>query len=378
MIIRGIEDIIDKYLFKNKVILIYGARQVGKTTLCKRILDKYSQTKKTAFFDCEILDIHKGFETANLDLLKSAIGDKELIVIDEAQLVKDIGKTLKIIHDHIPHVQAIATSSSSFDLASQTAEPMTGRVFSFVLYPFSVKEIANNNSGFLSVQSKMEKLLVYGSYPAVFDKSNKDAQDELYSIADNYLYKDILTFERLRGADQILKLLQLLALQVGNEVSYSEIGQKLAMNHSTVMKYIDLLEKCFVIFKMRAISRNPRNEISKSVKIYFYDLGIRNSIIQSLTPLDLRNDTGGLWENFCIVERRKANQTFGRSVNQYFYRTYNGEEVDLVEEHDGQYDGYEFKYGREHSKKQKNFLENYPNSAITTISKENWQNFLLQ
>ncbi|MDR1195557.1 MAG: ATP-binding protein [Endomicrobium sp.] len=376
MIKRSLETLIDKWLFKGQTILIYGARQVGKTTLSKNVLEKYSSIKRTRYFDCEELSVKLNFETTDAKALQKAIGDKELIVLDEAQTVKDIGKTLKIIHDHIPHVQVIATGSSSFDLANKLSEPLTGRALSFTLYPFSVEEISREK-GYAEASSSLEKIMLWGAYPAVFDMPADLAQTTLNSLAVNYLYKDILMYDSINNPHQLLELLQLLALQVGNEVSYTEIGQKLGLNRLTVRKYIDLLEKSFVIFKLHALSRNKRNEIAKSVKIYFYDLGIRNALIQSFSPLNLRNDSGALWENFCITERRKRNQSAGKFVNQYFYRTYSGEEVDYVEEYDGRFDGYEFKFNRQTSKPAKNFLSSYSNASVNIINKDNWSDFLI-
>ncbi|MDR1418034.1 MAG: ATP-binding protein [Endomicrobium sp.] len=374
---RDLQSLVEKWLFKDQVIIVYGARQVGKTTLCKQILEKFSTQKRTQYFDCEMLSLRASFETTNnVDDLQRIIGDKELIVLDEAQLVQDIGKTLKIIHDHIPQVQVIATGSSSFDLANKLSEPLTGRALTFTLYPYSVGEIAAN-IGYLSVKNNLENLLIRGGYPRIFDKSKHDAEKLLDFLAGTYLYKDVLIYEGLKKSSRLLELLQLLALQVGNEVSYNEIGKQLGMNHTTVSKYIDLLEKRFVIFKLRAFSRNKRKEIAKSVKVYFFDLGIRNNIIQSFAPLNVRNDVGALWENFCIIERFKYNQIKDRRVNAYFYRTYSKEEVDYIEEYDEKLEGYEFKFTKDKVKSAKEFLSSYKNSSLKVINKDNWADFLL-
>jgi predicted AAA+ superfamily ATPase len=273
-------------------------------------------------------------------------------------------------------VQIIATGSSSFDLANKLSEPLTGRALSFILYPFSIREISSASS-FADASGNLENILIRGTYPEIYGKAKDSAETFLNSLAGSYLYKDILIYEKFKNPHQLLELLQLTALQIGNEVSYTEIGQKLGLNRITVRNYIDVLEKCFVLFKLHSLSRNKRNEISKSVKIYFYDLGIRNTLIQSFAPLNLRNDAGAIWENFCILERKKLNQIKMRNVNQYFYRTYSGEEVDYIEEYDGKFDGYEFKFGRETSKSPKNFLEAYQNSSVKTINKDNWADFLL-
>ncbi|MDR2395479.1 MAG: ATP-binding protein [Endomicrobium sp.] len=373
---RELQDIIEKWLFKDKIVLIYGARQVGKTTLCKQILKKYSTTKKTAYFNCESLEVKTAFETTSKNLLCMALDNKELVVLDEAQNINNIGLTLKIIHDVFPNICVIASGSSSFDLINQVGAPLTGRSVPFILYPFSVKEI-KNNFGFTETIGKLNEMLLTGAYPSILGISESLAQESLSIMAGNYLYKDVLTFEKLKNSNKLLELLQLLALQIGKEVSYSEIGQRLGMSHSTVSKYIDLLEKCFIIFKLRSFSKNPRKEISKSIKIFFYDLGIRNALIQTFTPLNLRTDIGALWENFCIVERKKLNNNLQKRVNQFFYRTFTGEEIDYIEEYNGTMEGYEFKYSKYKIKQPKKFISNHALSDIKCINKGNWFEFLI-
>ncbi|MDR3256836.1 MAG: ATP-binding protein [Endomicrobium sp.] len=373
---RDLQEAIEKWLNKSKIILLYGARQVGKTTLCKQILEKYSKTFKIQYFNCELFDVKKFFEISSDNALRYMIGENKLIILDEAQTVKDIGKTLKIISDTMPDVKVIATGSSSFDLANKLSEPLTGRAISFILYPFSIRELKNNTS-FINATGELDHILTTGCYPEIFNASKNEAERLLNLLAGNYLYKDIFMYENIKNPHQLTELLQLLALQVGNEVSYNEIGQKLGMNRITVIKYIDILEKSFVIFKLHAFNRNKRNEISKSIKIYFYDLGIRNALIQSFAPLSLRADVGALWENFCIVEKRKLNQILDRFVNQYFYRTYEGEEVDYIEEYNGKLDGYEFKYSKENIKLPKHFIEQYKPQVFKTINKNNWFEFVI-
>ncbi|MDR1418545.1 MAG: ATP-binding protein [Endomicrobium sp.] len=372
---RDLQDIIEKQLFKGKIILIYGARQVGKTTLCKQILEKYSLTKKTAYFNCESLEVKTAFETTSENSLRMALDNKDLIVLDEAQHIKNIGLILKIIHDIFPNVCVIASGSSSFDLVNQVGAPLTGRSIPFILYPFSVREI-KNNLGFTQTIGKLNEILLTGTYPNIFGASKRAAQENLSIMAGNYLYKDVLAFEKLQNSNKLSELLQMLALQIGKEVSYSQIGQKLGMSHSTISKYIDLLEKCFIIFKLRSFSKNPRKEISKSVKVFFYDLGIRNALIQTFTPLNLRTDTGALWENFCIVERKKLNNILQKRVKQFFYRTFTGEEIDYIEEYSDTIEGYEFKYNKDKIKQPKNFISNYSPLDVKCINKENWFEFL--
>lgn len=375
---RNLISEINNQLYRNKVIIIYGARRTGKTTLSKMILDEQKKLdKRTLYINCEFLDAQKGLSTTNEKLLKSYLGSNDIVVLDEAQNIPNIGKILKIIVDTYPEIQIIATGSSSFDLSNKVGEPLVGRSRHFILYPFSLLEI-RDNTNFHDTISQIDKLLIFGSYPAVYNMGEKDAKYELMNIASNYLFKDILEFEQVKNSKTLQKLLELLALQVGNEVSYSEIGQKLEISNHTVMRYIDLLEKCFVIFSLRSFSRNLRNEINKSQKIYFYDLGIRNAIIQNFNKLDLRQDVGGLWENFCIVEKLKFNQANNIFFNKYFWRMYSGQEIDYIEEFDGNLHAYEFKYNpKAKVKKPSKFLETYENTSFQVINNDNWFDFLL-
>ncbi len=375
---RSIKSQVNHWLYKNKVIIIYGARRTGKTTLSKEILEEQKNLgKKTYYLNCELLDVKRSLETTNEKLLKNYLGNNDIIVLDEAQYIENIGLILKIIVDTYPEIQIIATSSSSFDLANKISEPLTGRSRQFILYPFSLTEI-KENTNFHDVISQIEKFLIFGLYPAVYELSEKDAKFELMNIASNYLYKDVLEFEQLRNSKTLLQILELLALQVGSEVSFREIAQKLEISHPTVKKYIDLLEKCFIIFSLRSFSRNLRNEITKSQKIYFYDLGIRNAIIQNFNKPTLRTDIRALWENFCIIERLKYNQANERWVNSYFWRMYSGQEVDYIEEHSGQFDGFEFKYNpKAKFKKPTKFLETYENTSVQVVHSENWFEFLI-
>lgn len=378
MLKRGLIDEISRQLYRNKVIIIYGARRTGKTTLSRMILDEQEKLgKRTLYINCEFLDAQKGLATTNEKLLKSYLGDNDIVVLDEAQSIPNIGRILKIVVDTYPEIQIIATGSSSFDLSNKLGEPLVGRSRQFILYPFSLSEI-RNNANFHDTISQIDKLLIFGSYPAVYSMGEEDAKFELMNIASNYLFKDILEFEQVKNSKTLQKLLELLALQLGNEVSYSEIGQKLEISNHTVMRYIDLLEKCFVIFSLRSFSRNLRNEINKSQKIYFYDLGIRNALIQNFNKLDLRLDVGGLWENFCIVEKLKYNQANNIFFNKYFWRMYSGQEIDYIEEYDGNLHAYEFKYNpKAKVKKPSKFLETYENTSFNIIHRDNWFEFLL-
>ncbi len=286
--------------------------------------------------------------------------------------------TLKIIVDTYPEIQIIATGSSSFDLADEVGEPLVGRKREFVLYPLLIKELIDY-SGYSNITAELETVLRYGTYPTIYLNSEVEARLELEEIVSSYLYKDILIFERLKNSNIILNLLQMIALQVGNEVSYNELSKKLGISVQTVEKYVDLCEKCFIIFTLRALSRNIRNEVSrKSKKIYFYDLGIRNALIQNFNPLNIRNDVGALWENFCILERMKYNKLNQRFVNSYFWRVYSGQEVDYIEEHSGVFEGFELKYNKDAKfKKPSMFLEKYENSSVEVVNNQNWYEFLV-
>jgi len=377
MVKRIIQEQIEKVLYKGKVIILYGARRVGKTTLSKHIVKTQEKAgKKCVYLNCESLNVKPRLETTNEIALKDYLGNNDLVVLDEAQNINKIGHVLKLLVDTYPDMQIIATGSSSFDLANQVGEPLVGRSRVFKLYPFSVSELSAEHNLF-ELQGRLENILRFGLYPSVFGSDEDDAKDELDDIASNYLYKDILAFENIKNSAMLLNILRYLALQISGEVSYHEIGQQLGISHLTVKKYIDLLEKCFIIFQLNAFSRNKRNEISKSKKVYFYDIGIRNALIDNFNPLDRRNDVGALWENFCITERIKHNEYTKNRANQYFWRTYSGQEIDYIEEGSGEIKGFEFKYNPNTKfKKPSNFLEAYPDAEIEVVHRENWFEFL--
>lgn len=367
---RKLYQRIVRQLYAGKVIVIYGARRTGKTTLSKEILaDQARNGKRTAFFNAELLVNSQRFSTTDPLKLKGFLGNVDIAVIDEAQHIENIGLSLKILVDTYPEIQIIATGSSSFDLVNKIGEPLVGRARHFLLQPLSLTEVANNP---IDMDSLVDSMMIYGGYPAVFGKYPEESKTELDETVSGYLYKDILTLEHIKHSDKLVKLLQLLAFQIGNEVSYNELAGHLGIDRATVEKYIDLLEKCFVIFCLRAFSRNSRKEISKNNKIYFYDLGIRNSLIQNFNSLHMRNDAGALWENFCIVERMKRNSFVGHLANKYFWRTYDKQEIDYIEEYDGMLHAYEFKYSsRAKIKTPKLFLETYK-SEFNVINRENW------
>jgi predicted AAA+ superfamily ATPase len=366
---RKLSERVTNQFYQGKIVIIYGARRVGKTCFVKMLMeDEQKKGKKVLYINCEHIINQQQFTVTNPEDLKKPLGNAEFIVFDEAQHIANIGLILKILIDSYPKLQIVATGSSSFDLANKTGETLTGRARRFILNPFAITELSEQ---FIDRYSYINQILVYGSYPSVFGKGVQESIDELFEITSNYLYKDALMFDSVKNSSFIIKLLQLLAFQVGNEVSYNELASSLNVTRATVERYIDILEKCFVIFRLKALSRNLRSEISRNNKIYFYDLGIRNSLIQNFNSVHLRDDIGKLWENFCITERMKSNSFIGRYVNNYFWRTYNQQEIDYIEEYNGLLHAYEFKYSPQAKTKSPNlFLETYP-SEFHIINKEN-------
>lgn len=372
---RTIQSQIEAKLFNNKIIVLYGARRVGKTTLSKMLLEKYPNSK---YVNCELLQNKMALETTNSELLKSFIGNYQLIILDEAQHIIDIGLVLKIIVDTFPEIQIIATGSSSFDLRNKVSEPLTGRSRKFLLYPFSIEEL-RGNFGQIESDARLASILRFGLYPEVVNKPEEEAIEELNDIASNYLYKDVLQFERLKRPELLLNLLRAIAFQIGNELSYNELSRLLGENIHTIKRYIELLEKSFVIFRLTSFSRNLRKEIEKGQKIFFYDLGIRNAIIQNFNPLELRNDIGGLWENFCIAERIKYLNNHRIFANTYFWRTYDQKEIDFIEEHNGKLTTFEFKFNKQAKVKiPTEFLNEYHDSSFKVIHKLNYFDLLKQ
>lgn len=374
MITRIIEKQIKERLFQWKIIIIYWARQVGKTTLSQKILNEY--TWKTKYLNCDMFSNQQVLDYKNPQKIIDNFQDFDLIVLDEAQNIENIWVILKILVETYPKKQFIATWSSSFELANKLNEPLTGRNFKFSLYPFSIEELKKQYDSFY-INDNLENLLIYWSYPEVLWVSENLKQERLNLITWDYLYKDIFKFEWIKKSSYVKNILQLLALQVWNEVSYNEIWQKLGLSHITVQKYIDILEQAFIIFKLHSFSRNLRNEITKWVKIYFYDLWVRNSLIQNYNSLNLRQDVWALWENFLISERRKyiQNNLFYR--NNYFWRTHDQKEIDWIEDYDGKLHTYEFKWWDKKVKVPKSFTEAYPDSTFEVINRENFMEFVL-
>lgn len=370
MISRLLQKTIESRLFAGKAIIVIGARQVGKSTLFKLILEK--QDYKALQLNCdepEVRDMLSNINTAELRLL---IADNRIVVIDEAQRVENIGMTLKLITDNFPEVQLLVTGSSSFELQDKLNEPLTGRKYEYHLYPISTAELMASN-GLLGVKQTLEQRLVYGSYPDILNHAD-DAKELLMNLAGSYLYKDLLTLESVRRPVLLGKLLTALALQVCSEVSYNELAQTVGTDNKTIEKYIDLLEKCYIVFRLNGFNRNLRTELKKSKKIYFFDNGIRNAILQNFAPLSLRQDAGALWENFIISERIKRNHYSGRYVKSYFWRTTQQQEIDYVEECDGQFSIFEMKWNPRRANTQfpSSFLTAYDVKEKAVVTPENW------
>ena len=370
MINRIIQPQIIARLGKGKAIIIVGPRQVGKTTLIETILEK----EQHLFLDGDDPAVRNLLTNPNTEQLKSIIGKYKIVFIDEAQRIENIGVTLKIITDQFKNVQLLVSGSSAFELNNKINEPLTGRKWEYELFPISWKEF-EDNIGFVKATQQLEMRLLYGMYPDVINHTS-EAFDVLKELANSYLYKDILAFSTIRKPEILEKLLQALALQMGNEVSYNELSQLLGIDKNTVSNYIDILEKAFVVFKLKSFSRNLRNEIKTNQKIYFYDNGIRNMVIGNFNALALRQDKGALWENFLISERMKKNNYENSLAKAYFWRTVQQQEIDYVEEVNGKITAYEIKWNEKAKVKiPKLFNETY--SAETKIvHKENFRTFL--
>ena len=370
MIRRQLQDVIEARMFADKAIIVIGARQVGKSTLFNMVLE--GRKEPALQLNCDEPEVQEMLSAMNTQELRLLIGQNKILVIDEAQRVENIGMTLKRITDNFPDVQLLVTGSSSFELQNKLNEPLTGRKFEYHLFPLSTGELLNAQ-GLLSVKQTLESRLIFGSYPDIFNHQ-EDAKDLLYNLSNSYLYKDLLNLESVRRPALLGKLLTALALQVTSEVSYNELAQTVGTDNKTVEKYIDLLEKCYIIFKLNGFNRNLRTELKRAKKFYFYDNGIRNAILQNFAPLALRQDVGALWENFFISERIKANQYNGRYVNSYFWRTNQQQEIDYIEECDGQFSLFEMKWNPKRAKTQfpNSFLTAYDVKEKTIVTPENW------
>ena len=367
--------VIEKLTSSQKGIIIYGARQVGKTTLVNDIIKKLNLNTLIINGDqSRFIDI---ITSRNLVKMQSLVSGYEMLFIDEAQRIPEIGINVKIILDNLPGLKVLVTGSSSLDLASKISEPLTGRVWSYHLYPISYQELSAFQNR-AELHNNFEERVIYGSYPEIFSYvSGVQKREYLQMVSDAYLYRDLIEFGDIKNSAKIRDLLKLLAFQIGSEVSLTELGNALGMSKDTVSRYIDLLEKSFIVFRLGGFSRNLRKEVTRMDKIFFYDLGIRNILIDNLKPLKDRNDAGLLWENFLLLERMKFNSGKRETVSCYFWRTHTGAELDYVEEKDGVLHGFEFKFGNKMAKAPAGWIKAYPESKFQCINKNNYQDFIL-
>lgn len=366
---RTLKNNLENKINKGKAIILIGPRQVGKTTLIKAVIN----TKKHLFLDGDDSIVRNLLNSPNTEQIKSIVGSNKLVFIDEAQRIEGIGLTLKIITDQFKDIQLLVSGSSSFDLSSVLNEPLTGRKWEYELFPISWEEFEDKHN-YLVAEQQLENRLLYGFYPDVLNNPGEE-KELLKQLVNSYLYRDILAYSNIRKPEVLERLVQALALQIGNEVNYNELAQTVGIDKNTVSNYIDILEKGYVVFKLNSFSRNLRNEIKKNRKIYFYDNGVRNMVLGNFSPLDLRQDTGALWENFLISERRKQNTYKNTTAKMYFWRTKQQQEVDLVEECNGEITGFEFKWN---AKKKlnlpKTFVKEY-NAKEVIIDRINFRDF---
>lgn len=372
--ITRIYDDLSKYLKPNEVLIIYGPRRVGKTVLLENFLAKTTlKYKKENGGD---LGIQEVLGSQRAETLRQYAQGYDLIAIDEAQYIPNVGDALKLLIESVPEIKVITTGSASFDLSNKVGEPLTDRNTTLILYPVAQLELAKELNKF-ELSQKKEENLIFGSYPKVLSiKSQEDKAKNLRALVNSYLLKDILDLEDVKGSKILLDLLRLLAFQIGNEVSLTELAQNLPIDPKTVARYLDLLEKSFVLINLRGFSRNLRKEISNKSKYYFYDNGIRNAIINNFNPLNLRDDVGKLWENFLVIERIKKQTYQSIFANNYFWRTWDQKEVDFVEEREGKLFGFEFKYSFTKGRISKDFLKAYPESELSVVTSENYLDFI--
>ena len=363
------------FLHPNRALIIFGPRRVGKTTLLKDFL---SVTKLKSKLDSgDNIKIQHILGSQDFDQIREYAAGYELIAIDEAQRILNIGLGLKILIDQVPGIRVIATGSSSFELLGQIGEPLTGRKTTLTLYPIAELELASHYNR-SELRQQLHDRLVYGAYPEIITTSSQAEKTRmLEELVHSYLLKDILELERVKGSKTLLDLLRLIAYQTGNEVSLSELGSKIGADTKTVARYLDLFEKSFVLLNLRGFSRNLRKEVTKKSKYYFYDLGIRNAVISNFNPIDARDDIGALWKNFCIIERAKARTYKNIYANQYFWRTWDHHEVDLIEEREGKLFGYECTYNGQGGKNKSAWLNTYPEATFEVITSASYLDFVI-
>lgn len=368
---RTLEKKLKSKLNSGKAIVLVGARQVGKTTLINSILEN----EKYLFLDADDPTVRNLLSNPNTEQLKSVLADNKIVFLDESQRITGIGITLKIITDQFKDIQLIVSDSSSLDLGNVLNEPLTGRKWEYELFPISWEEY-ENREGFIKSEQQLENRLLYGFYPDVLNNTTNE-KEILKNLVNSYLYRDILAFSEIRKPEVLEKLLQALAFQMGSEVNYNELSQTVGINKTTVQKYIEILEKGYIIFRLNSFSRNLRNEIKRNRKIYFYDNGIRNMILGNFSNFNLRHDKGALWENFLVSERRKQNiykETFAKT---YFWRTKQQQEIDFVEEKDGEITAYEFKWKNKNKNHlSETFLKSY-NAKTMIIHRDNFRDFVI-
>lgn len=372
--IPRIYDDLGKHLEKNKVLVIYGPRRVGKTTILKNFLKSYEgKYKLDSGDDVDVQDI---MGSSRFSTILEYVGDVDLLAIDEAQKIKGVGQGLKIVVDQVENITVIATGSSSFDLANQIGEPLTGRKTTLTLYPISQKEL-KSYLGVFDLKKKLPEFLVFGSYPTIVTANTKEEKTRLLlEITNSYLLKDVLAMDRVMSSSFLISLLKLLAFQIGSEVSLAELSTQLGVDSKTIARYLDLLEKTFVITKLGGYSGNLRKEVTSKYKYYFWDNGIRNALISQFNNIEDRNDVGQLWENFIVIERLKKISYENIYGGRYFWRTYDQKEIDLVEERDGKLFGYEIKWGTKKARSAKTFLDTYENATLEVVNQENYLDFI--
>lgn len=366
-------DQLERLEQEGKVVVIYGPRRVGKTTLLKKYLEDKTEY---LFVTGEDIFVHEYLSSNSIEKLKSFVGNKKRLVIDEAQCVPSIGKNLKLIVDHIPGIRVIVTGSSALDLSESMSEPLTGRKHTITMLPIAQIELSDIENQAES-RALLDERLIFGSYPEVIGLKGDDVRKEnLHELVSSYLFKDILALEGIKNTKKLMDLLILLAFQIGKEVSHNELATRLSMNKATVEKYLDLFEKTFVLINIRGFSKNLRSEITKTSRYYFCDNGVRNALINNFNPLRLRDDIGALWENYLVVERIKRQNCLRLWSNNYFWRTYDQKEIDFIEERDGNIFAYEFKWGRTNVKAPTLWRETYPDSSFECINQNNYFEFI--
>lgn len=373
MIQRILKEQIKNQMFKGKAILLMGSRQTGKTSLLAEI---FPSEQDALWLSGDDVDVQGMMENMTAQRMRMLLGDRKVIVIDEAQRIKDIGLRMKVVTDQMKDVQLVATGSSAFELANRLNEPLTGRKWEYQLYPLSFGEMVAHH-GLLTEKRLLTHRLVYGYYPEVVTSTGNE-RNVLKMLADSYMYKDVLAMGNIKKSDKLLTLLQAIAFQVGDQVSYSELASSVGIDVKTVESYIDVLEKCYIIFRLPSLSRNLRNELKNNRKIYFYDNGIRNALISNFSQMELRTDSGALWENFAISERIKFTAYNRLWCNRYFWRTHEQKEIDYVEDSDGILSAFEFKYNpKKKVTVPKHFAEAYPNANFKVITPDNFEEFVL-